>query len=301
MDPPFSILIYIHSSSITLVAYNYSYYYSMRTVFAGVKDKQKMQENYNHNNNNITNRDTARSTRLMVLVLISMVVLVAYNIPEKVATTATTATTTTKTNDKHSSSSKVKGRMHAKRNVVVDYECPSEVGEPQIGYDDSSHFKRYHDDAEQLTDNMTEFLETFRTSEYDLWKRTYEQVKDGMYHWKSTRYARHLASGDSIYESACGIGLNLLMTVEILEEVSGIDNLRLYGNEYVEVSASRANQILGGGGGVAPPARARTGSICRGDSTDLSFVPPDSFDLVFTGYLRCVRLKTFLEKEFWQA
>ena len=237
-------------------------------------------------NNNIVNRDTARSTRLMVLVLISMVVLVAYNIPGEAPTKATK--TTTKTNDKKHS--RRKGGMPA-----IDYDCPSEVGGSQIGYVDSSldpdDYKTYHDEAEQLTDNMTEFLETFRTSDYDQWGYTYEESKERMYHWKSTRYARHLASGDSIYESACGIGLNLFMTLEIVQEVSGIDNLRLYGNEYVEVSASRANQILGGLGGPAPPARARNGLICRGDSTDLSFVPPDSFDLVFTGYIRCVRFK----------
>jgi hypothetical protein len=34
-----------------------------------------------------------------------------------------------------------------------------------------------------------------------------------------------------------------------------------------------------------PPAKAKKGTICAGDSSQFDFVPSDAFDLVFTGYL----------------
>jgi len=89
------------------------------------------------------------------------------------------------------------------------------------------------------------------------------------------------------------------MTVEILYEELGIDNLNVYGIEYVQTSVDNANAILDsalsttssnpstkssnintttGGAKLASP-------ICKGDATDLFFVPSNSFDLVFTGYI----------------
>ena len=85
---------------------------------------------------------------------------------------------------------------------------------------------------------------------------------------------------DVPYESACGIGMNLMMTLEILEEVKGVKNLVVYGNEYVPESVQVANKIAG-----ALPAGGRLGTICPADSTDLRHVPARSFDLVYTGYM----------------
>jgi len=104
-----------------------------------------------------------------------------------------------------------------------------------------------------------------------------------MYHWKSTRFPKNLKDGDTIYESACGIGLNLIMTLEILQEVKGVNNLIVYGNEYIESSANTSNKLLEA---LLPQLNATKGSICPADSTDLGFIPSNSFDLVFTGYIR---------------
>ena len=136
--------------------------------------------------------------------------------------------------------------------------------------------------SKEITDNMTEFLTTFRSDNFDNWGHSYEEVKQGMYHFKSTHYPPYLKDGDSIYESACGIGLNLFMTLEILQEVKGIEELFVYGNEYLEESANKANAVMD----HVAPAHGRKGVICPGDSANLGFVPENSFDLVYTGYIR---------------
>jgi hypothetical protein len=74
----------------------------------------------------------------------------------------------------------------------------------------------------------------------------------------------------------------LYLTLEILNEEAGIQNVVVYGNEYVQASADQANAIFD----HIPPANAKKGRICAGDSTDLSYIPSESFDLVFTGHLR---------------
>ena len=100
--------------------------------------------------------------------------------------------------------------------------------------------------------------------------------------WKRKHYVPFLNNGNSIFESACGIGLNMYLTLEILSEEAGIENLTVYGNEYMDASTQKANAIFD----EIPPAKSRKGQICTSDSTDLSYIPPNSFDLVFTGYLR---------------
>lgn len=134
----------------------------------------------------------------------------------------------------------------------------------------------------QIKTNMTHYMKTFQNSSFDAWGRTYERVKEGMYHWKSTRFAPFLENGDSIYESACGIGMNLYMTLEILNEVKGLESLVVYGNEYVSVSAEVANVVFDP---KNAPFKAVKGTICPGDSANINFVPSNSFDLVYTGYI----------------
>jgi hypothetical protein len=76
--------------------------------------------------------------------------------------------------------------------------------------------------------------------------------------------------------------MNLFMTLEILRDVKGIKNLVVYGDEYIPESVQVANAIARIG---ALPADGQLGTICQGDSTDLKYVPPNSFDLVYTGYI----------------
>lgn len=139
----------------------------------------------------------------------------------------------------------------------------------------------YSEPAKKKAQNLTYFLENFRTMEIDGWVKNYGQVEKGMQHWRSTRFVPNVRSGDTIYESACGIGMGLHMTVDILKQ-HGIENLTVYGNEYLPESADLANKALDF---LLPKLNARKGAICQGDSTDLSHVPDNSFDLVYTGYL----------------
>lgn len=102
-----------------------------------------------------------------------------------------------------------------------------------------------------------------------------------MYRWKSTRFDIH--DNSTVYESACGIGLNLYMTLEILAEAKGLKNLVIYGNEFVPESVEVANSMLAS---LELPSGGQMGKICPADSAHLhDFVPADAFDLVYTGYI----------------
>ena len=162
----------------------------------------------------------------------------------------------------------------------IHFQCPREI-ERAENYDPSSFDEVYEQETKRITNNLTEFLETFRTDSFDDWGHTYDEVKTGMYHWKSKMFPPEINEGDSIYESACGIGLNLFMTLEILKEVKNIDTLYVYGNEYLHVSADKANAVFD----TVAPNKAKKGTICTGDSTNLYFVPSHAFDLVYTGYI----------------
>lgn len=161
----------------------------------------------------------------------------------------------------------------------VQYSCPVRVN--KAPNDIPTENFEYERVTNQIKSNLTGYMQSFRNSTFDAWGRSYERVKEGMYHWKSTRFAPHLNNGDSIYESACGIGMNLYMTMELLNEVKRIESLVVYGNEYVSASAEVANAVWD----QNPPFQARKGTICTGDSANIDFVPSDSFDLVYTGYI----------------
>lgn len=163
--------------------------------------------------------------------------------------------------------------------LEASFQCPPIVRHAD-NVDDASFEEEYIQAQKKITANMTDFLENFRNAGFDAWSHTYEEVKEGMLHWKQTYFPPNIKSGQSIYESACGIGLNLYMTLEILEE-AGIKDLTVYGNEYIPFSTEKANVVYD----LAPPAGSKKGKICVGDSTDLSFVPSNSFDLVYTGYI----------------
>lgn len=151
--------------------------------------------------------------------------------------------------------------------------------------------------------DIYEFNATFRSRHYDAWGKTYTQFKDLMRDWKVRHFIPYLTSQRSsnssnpdhttqpitIYESACGIGLNLYMTFEILkDEIPRIQNygasqIVVYGNEYVAESTDIANELFD----VLPPlGNVQKGAICTADSLDLFYVPAESIDLVFTGYIR---------------
>jgi hypothetical protein len=153
-----------------------------------------------------------------------------------------------------------------------------------LNYDEKIYQENYVNPNAELTRNMSEFLATFRERTYYNWFTSYTDFKYHMHEWKSKHFAENLNPGDSIYESACGLGLNLLMTMEILVETKGaesVENIRLYGNDFLSESASIAQTFLG----QALPKGVRRESICTGDSGNLSFVTANAFDLVYTGYI----------------
>ena len=166
------------------------------------------------------------------------------------------------------------------RQERIEFSCPSHI--PEAANADENQKEWYDAISAEIAEDVTGFLETFREKEeYDNWGHSYDQVKDKYSAFKSKYFAPNLADGSSIYESASGIGLNLLMTLEILEE-HGLGGLVVYGNEYVKDSVEVATQILGS---HELPGNAQLGNVCQADSSNLQHVPSDAFDLVFTGYI----------------
>lgn len=166
--------------------------------------------------------------------------------------------------------------------IPVDYGCHSTGNENNAESYTPDMTDQNDVVSAAISQNMTEFLQTFREKKIEDWGKTYNQLKEGMHHFKSTYYPPYLQDGATIYESSCGIGLNLYMTLEILKESHGIENLFVYGNELLSVSANKANAVFD----HIPPARSHKGVICTADSSHLGFVPSNAFDLVYTGYIR---------------
>ena len=182
-----------------------------------------------------------------------------------------------------------------------DTDAPSNKNQPDLFYrcplservDNSESInvpmepKIWYDSVGAKITNINSYMETFRQVEFDNWGHTYDEVKHGMYSWKS-RYFKDLKSNDVIYESACGIGMNLYMTLEILQQISGITNVTIYGNDYVSKSVQIAQEIYRNtetSNHLLPSSFGQLGSICEADSTQLDFVPSNTFDLVYTGYI----------------
>jgi SAM-dependent methyltransferase len=134
-----------------------------------------------------------------------------------------------------------------------------------------------HDSKEHRNKTLADF----RMMKLDGWGITMNQTNQLLRPWKEEVFVANVKSGDSIYESACGIGMNLLVTAEILGE-HNITNIQVSGNDYVEESIAIANSIWDG----ADARRiARKGFFCRGDSTKLYWIESEIFDLVYTGYI----------------
>lgn len=170
--------------------------------------------------------------------------------------------------------------------IPVDYECRASTDTETAGniINDNTYRVDPSDNGggATLVTNLTEFLQTFRDAQYEDWGKSYNQVKEAMYHFKSTYFPPYLIDGGTIYESSCGNGLNLFMTLEILQETHDIENLFVYGNDPQVGQTNQASAIFD----HAAPARGRKGNICAADSSRLGFIPANAFDLVFTGYIR---------------
>ena len=153
--------------------------------------------------------------------------------------------------------------------------------------DEPIEYKSWYDAASTKISNISSYMKVFRQVEFDNWGRTYDEMKRGMYSWKSHCF-KELKSNDCIYESACGIGMNLYMTLEILQQTSGVTNITISGNDFVSSSVQIAQEIYSNNGTfdhVLPSSFGQVGSIHEADSTKLDFIPSNSFDLVYTGYI----------------
>jgi ubiquinone/menaquinone biosynthesis C-methylase UbiE len=165
---------------------------------------------------------------------------------------------------------------------LISYQCPA-TGKGAVDVANNTHkVHKYQVQIREQFKNFPRFLETFRKNPYDQLAYSWEHAKKSNYDWKSRMY--DVQDGDSVYESASGIGLNLYQTMEILHEVKGIESLVLYGNDYLDISVEKSNLLYD----QAPPRGAIKGQFCQSDSKNLSFVPSNAFDLVYTGYIMCV-------------
>ena len=196
---------------------------------------------------------------------------------------------------------------------VPSYRCPVEGEVERAGNDKGDTF----DDYEKFDEGVLARLggggeqnsqdrvgeESFRDTGYDGYGTTFSQAKENIRAWKRDHFGPPLlaaaearggdesSGGDpptvTLYESACGTGRNLLMTMEILAEEWARAGARpprvaAYGNDYVADSVRVANQFLP----RRVPVGFRTGApVCRADSTSLGHVPSGAFDLAYTGYI----------------
>jgi len=168
--------------------------------------------------------------------------------------------------------------------LPVHYSCPK----AGLETDELSGFPAQQQQpdyfAPSTVRNETLFLQSYRNQGHDHWGISYKDYKKSLYEWKAQKFAPYLHSGDAIYESASGLGLNLVLTLEVVQEVANVTGLVVYGNDYEADSVKTANSLMDHG---ILPAGAQKGRICQADSsTQLhDFVPANAFDLVFTGYI----------------
>jgi SAM-dependent methyltransferase len=167
--------------------------------------------------------------------------------------------------------------------LSVNYTCPARIAKAANDKDDI--FTYYDVDTKRhISGNVSNFMDM----KYGAWGITPRQRKAlnaKWIHWYGT--APLLKSGGTIYESACGVGLTLYVILELLQEHYNITNLEVYGNEYIPADVVTANQFYAQlqANNTTSALKVRRGNICHGDSTNLSFVPADSFDVVMTGYI----------------
>ena len=169
------------------------------------------------------------------------------------------------------------GTSNATANLL--YSCPDFQVSAEI--DKEQDF--YREKNAHLFKNGEPDFSSFRDSPFDAWSSSYNEVKTRSKDWKLRAFGDNLSGNgnEKIYESACGSGFNLLMTLEILAEHRDMRSLSVHGSDYVSASVNYASQLLA----AEAPAGTTVGTLCNADSSNLSHVPDNSFDLVFTGYI----------------
>lgn len=177
---------------------------------------------------------------------------------------------------------------------ILQYQCPVKIAVAQNDVNDT--MQEFYDTTTNEVFEGNEGPPTIPNQishSYDGYRHSFNEMKDMMYGWKK-HYFSNLQSGDLIYESACGMGFNLAMTLQILEETRNVTNLTVYGNDYLGNSVTLANRLFD----TYTFANATKGHICTGDSTDLNFVPSDTFDVAYTGYIDQIQDHYNIYQEF---
>ena len=159
--------------------------------------------------------------------------------------------------------------------LPVSYSCPKLVQQSKTDHNGILDIYKVREEKD--------FLSHYRTKDYEGWAVSYLKMKKILRPWKKkVLKLANLQSGDLLYESAMGRGLNLLMTAEFLAE-SSIDGVFVYGNDYLKDSIRMAKSLWG-----LPEVKrlsTKPGIFCVADSIHLAFIPDSTFDFVFTGYL----------------
>ena len=161
------------------------------------------------------------------------------------------------------------------RKLPIKFDCPKSVERSRTDHDNNMDIYKIH-----FEEN---FLSGYRRKKYGGWDTSYRKMKQILRPWKKHIIeTAKLQPGDSIYESAMGRGFNLLITAEVLNELL-IDGVFVYGNDYLSDSIRLAKSLWK----LPEISKLPTieGIYCTADSTHLDFIPDNSFDLVFTGYL----------------
>lgn len=182
-----------------------------------------------------------------------------------------------------SSSTSSKNGIRRDEHGTILFDCPSSYIDETINAMEGENFEEdYTSISRDITTNKTEFLASFRTTEFDGWGESYSTIKRGSKKFKKQYYTKYLKEGSHLYESACGIGLNLFMTLEIVGE-ENISGITVYGNEFVPESVEKARTVVLADGVI--PGGNKQGTVCAGDSSNLGHVPKEAFDVVYSGYV----------------
>lgn len=166
-----------------------------------------------------------------------------------------------------------KRKSAATRYGAPRYTCPADVARSKN--DMEGNFEYYNSTNADLKFDDNTPWDKYESWNFDAWDVSYSERRSARLDWVMNYY--EVKSGSSVYESGCGLGLSLLMTMEILRK-KGVENLGLYGNDYLSKSTAHARTILQH---LAPD---NIETICTADSAQLNFVPSSSFDLAYTGY-----------------
>jgi SAM-dependent methyltransferase len=164
--------------------------------------------------------------------------------------------------------------------IAVDITCPTTVSKSKN--DNNGFFKDYVDNM-NINEGSTLQAKVGDLSS-DAWNTPHAYVNDLLRQWKTDVFVPNLQSGDSIYESGCGTGMNLLLTTQILAE-HNISDIHVYGNDYLKASVDTANHNWDDPAIANLTNHAHKMQFCQADSTNLAHIPSNSFDLVYTGFL----------------